>query len=171
MKISDMNEFKTAQDIVTAKPTDTVANTVQSMARANKGAAVVTNDEGGVAGVFTERDLLAEVIAQNKDPAKIAVSDVMTTDVITARADEFVADAINRIGDAPFRHFPILDAEGKITGILTERDFAAYTLSQALTRAAESTKETVSSWYQPFLIIAAAIIYTALIVFLVLNIV
>ena len=70
-------------------------------------------------------------------------------------------------GRPPFRHLPVLDDEGNVAGMITEGDFAAYTFSEAIHRTAETTKEAVTAWYQPFLILLAIAVYTLVIIMMV----
>lgn len=166
MRIAEMRELQSAQSVLTMSPDTTVLEAAEVMAATNNGAAIIAQNSK-ILGIFTERDLLIRVVAPGKDPARIALSDVMTPDVITASLNEQVVEAISRIDKAPFRHLPVLDDEGNVAGMITEGDFAAYTFSEAIQRTAEATKENVSAWYQPFLILTAIAVYTFVIIMMV----
>ena len=53
---------------------------------------------------------------------KTPVSDIMITDVVTIDPDAFVADAAKKMIDHKINVLPIIEADGKITGIITEKD-------------------------------------------------
>jgi CBS domain-containing protein len=168
MRIADMQEFHDVQSILTMAPEATVQEAATAMAATNNDAAIVARNSK-ILGIFTERDLLSRVVAPGKNPAELRLQDVMTKDVITARLNEQVAEAIGRIDKAPFRHLPVLDESGNVAGLINERDFAAYTFHKALHRTAETVREDVSAWYQPFLILLAIAVYTFIIVAMVSN--
>ena len=50
------------------------------------------------------------------------VRDLMTSEVITLRADENVSSFRDVLYDHGFRHVPVVDAEGNLIGLVTERD-------------------------------------------------
>ena len=54
--------------------------------------------------------------------SKTQVQDIMITDVVTIDPDAFVADAAKKMIDHKINVLPIIEADGKITGIITEKD-------------------------------------------------
>jgi CBS domain-containing membrane protein len=50
------------------------------------------------------------------------VRDLMASEVITLRADENVSSFRDVLYDHGFRHVPIVDEEGNLVGLVTERD-------------------------------------------------
>ena len=50
------------------------------------------------------------------------VRDLMTSEVVTLRADESVSSFRDVLYDHGFRHVPVVDDEGNLVGLLTERD-------------------------------------------------
>lgn len=90
-------------------------------------------DDGRVVGILSQRDLLrASVGGVNPGPAARArearileetfVRDVMRTNVMTARPDEAVAVAADRMIEGHFGALPVIDANGLLIGIVTEND-------------------------------------------------
>ena len=61
---------------------------------------------------FTRRAVLAAMKAR----------DVMTTDVETVQEDDEVSDVLTRLARVDFSGFPVLDEDGRLTGIVTEND-------------------------------------------------
>jgi CBS domain-containing protein len=50
------------------------------------------------------------------------VRDVMTTSVATLRADESIADAADEMADQKFGAMPVVDANGRLVGLLRDTD-------------------------------------------------
>ncbi len=51
------------------------------------------------------------------------VSERMSTDLITVRPEVLISDARNIMVENNIRHLPVVDGEGKLAGIVTDRDF------------------------------------------------
>lgn len=159
MLIADMPEMKRAPAVLTMPPESSVRDAAAAMAAAGTNAVIVTRNSH-IDGIFTERDLLNKVVAQSQDPSQLRLSDVMTRDVVTAQMNDQVAEALQLIDKASFRHMPVVDEQGHLTGMITEHDFATYTFGEAMHRAAATTKAAMTAWYQPFLIALSVAIYT-----------
>lgn len=83
--------------------------------------ALVVLDQGRLAGILSERDVIRRCVAQDADPATTPVEAAMTADPETVAADAGLADAIARLSAGGFRHLPVIDA-GHCIGILSIRD-------------------------------------------------
>jgi CBS domain-containing protein len=91
------------------------------------GVPVVDGDR--VAGIFTERDVLARVVAAGVDPAITPVSAVMTTSLVTADVNESHDVCMRRMQQARVRHLLVL-RQGRLCGILSMRDLLALELDE-----------------------------------------
>ena len=97
----------------------TLAEVAEALAADEIGALCVTED-GHLAGIVSERDVVAHV-AVGADPEHLTAADVMSNDLVTASPDESVLVAARRMEDAEIRHLPVLD-DGRIAGIMSMRD-------------------------------------------------
>ncbi len=84
------------------------------------GALVVVRGEK-VVGIFTERDILNRVVAQQRDPADTKVADVMTSPVTCASPDATRAECRHVMRTKRIRHLPVVDNE-KLVGIVSIGD-------------------------------------------------
>ena len=57
----------------------------------------------------------------------ITVNEIMTTDLHTLRDTASLADAIKLMGKRHIHHLPIIDAKGKLVGLVSHRDILAAT--------------------------------------------
>jgi CBS domain-containing protein len=97
----------------------TLSEVAEALAADEIGALCVTED-GRLAGIVSERDVVAHV-AVGADPAHLTAADVMSNDLVTASPDESFLVAARRMEEADIRHLPVLD-EGRIAGIMSMRD-------------------------------------------------
>ena len=84
------------------------------------GALVVTRGEK-VVGIFTERDILNRVVAQQRDPAGTVVRDVMTTPVACCAPGTSRAECRGVMRGRRIRHLPVVD-DDRLVGIISIGD-------------------------------------------------
>jgi CBS domain-containing protein len=163
MRVGDLRVFDDGASLVTVSGDVTIREAVGTMASARIGAVLVV-ENGRVAGIFTERDLMTKVVAGDREPATTRVADVMTRDVKTVKVDDAAIDCLETMDEGKFRHMPVVDDQGRPIGMLSQRDFVATTLPQALSLASQTARATVSKRYQPFAIAASVVAYTVVII-------
>ena len=80
-----------------------------------------------LAGIVSERDILARVVASGLDPATTPVADIMSTDLIVADIGECCDVCLQRMQQAHIRHLILLDRKqgGRFAGIVSLRDLLA----------------------------------------------
>jgi CBS domain-containing protein len=82
---------------------------------------ILVCDGDRLRGIFTERDLLARVVAAGCDPAQTRLAEVMTPDPETIEGAESVIEAVRRMDEGCYRHLPVLEG-GSIVGVVSMRD-------------------------------------------------
>jgi CBS domain-containing protein len=75
-----------------------------------------------VVGMLTDRDIVLGVVAADRDPHSTRVGDLMTKDVITARAQDSVLDLLSAMRRKGVRRIPITGPRGTLVGIVTLDD-------------------------------------------------
>ena len=106
---------------VSVSPRESVMRAVEKMTDAGVGAVVVIDDERLV-GIFTERDLLRNVVAERMSALDTPVSLVMTRRPHTVRSGQMnVNEAFEFMSKMHLRHLPMVDDEGKVIAILSIR--------------------------------------------------
>lgn len=61
---------------------------------------------------------------------ELRVRDLMTPKVVTVRPDDTIAMAHELMLDHRFRHLVVVDAEGDLVGLLTQRDLLRHSLTE-----------------------------------------
>jgi CBS domain-containing protein len=110
------------RDPVSVDAGASVADAARRMCDARVGAVLIL-EQGRLAGIFSERDLLTRVVAEGRSPDKTPVSEVATRPVATAPAGASLRQCAETLRDRGVRHLPIVDAGGKPVGVLSARDF------------------------------------------------
>ena len=86
------------------------------------GAVAVIDEHGIVAGMFTERDVLAKFALSGRDPKSVPVREMMSPMVEMATDETTPAEALTVMLERHYRHLPIVDDQGKVLGILSIRN-------------------------------------------------
>ena len=107
-------------NVVIASPRNTVADVV-AMMLANRVSAVVVVEDGAVAGIFTEHDIVARVVARRRDPHTVEVGEVMTREPFTVGPDATLGHALVLMHERSIRHLPVVE-NGRAIGIVCARD-------------------------------------------------
>src|SRR5262245_13567924 len=80
-------------------------------------------DEGRrVVGVLTDRDICIAAATRGSKPSDVPVRDVMSRDVATCRAGDDLHAALNTMKAYRVRRLPVLDADGRLAGIVSLND-------------------------------------------------
>jgi len=72
-------------------------------------------------GIVTERDILLKVIGEGKDPKKVKVGEIMSSPLITVKADDTIEEALKKMSIYGFRRLPVVGKNGKIVGMFAQR--------------------------------------------------
>jgi CBS domain-containing protein len=106
---------------VTTCPQATVGQVLDKMLRDNLGALLVTDTDGRLCGIFSERDLLTRVAGVHPCWEHIPVGDVMTRDPETVSLTDTLALALQKMDVGGYRHLPVVE-NGKPVGVISVRD-------------------------------------------------
>jgi CBS domain-containing protein len=102
-------------------PDASLADVIQHMRKTNIGYVLITDGDGRLMGIFTERDLLCKVAGQITDLSSIPISDLMTPNPTVLKPEEPIKHALFLMAHNGFRHIPLVDEEGRPHAITTVR--------------------------------------------------
>lgn len=100
----------------------TVENAIATMIDKAVGAVAVVDEQGVVAGMFTERDVLAKFALSGRDPRATPVRELMSPIVEMATEATTPSEALAVMLEQHYRHMPIVDQQGKLLGICSIRN-------------------------------------------------
>ena len=111
---------------VSARPEDSVAGVARLMKDNDIGPVPIVEDTSSkrLVGIVTDRDLAIKVIAAGRDPQTTPVRQVMTTNVITCRADDDIETALDAMATQQLRRIPVVDGDNRLVGIIAQADIA-----------------------------------------------
>ena len=110
------------QPLTVAKTTTTVNEALAMMAENDVGCALVTDEDGKLVGIFTERDLIRRACGKCPTLDKIKLDKVMTSDPTSLQSEDTLAFALNRMCEQGYRHVPIVDQDEKPSAFVSMRD-------------------------------------------------
>ncbi|HEY2882320.1 MAG TPA: CBS domain-containing protein [Pirellulales bacterium] len=110
--------------VLSISPKATLADVVQKLVKNNCGSLVVCPEDDctHMLGIVTERDILRACAEQQRTLAQMRVEEVMTRDLTTCMPQDSVQDAMGIMTERRIRHLPVVDADGKLVGIVSIGD-------------------------------------------------
>ena len=115
-----ISELISKQTLFVATPKSSVSEACALMKAGNVGAILVV--EGGrLCGIFTERDAVYRVLAEELEPHNTRLEQVMTPAPQTITPDRPFGHALHLMYEGGFRHVPVVDG-GRLVGMVSARD-------------------------------------------------
>ncbi|HYL25322.1 MAG TPA: CBS domain-containing protein [Burkholderiales bacterium] len=112
------------RDVVFIHGKRTVADASRLMRAHHVGCVVVVDDELSQrpVGMFTDRDVAVGVVALGLDPELTVVATVMRPGVACVLENESLARAVALMRDQGVRRLPVVDAAGRLAGLIAADD-------------------------------------------------
>ena len=113
------------REVVVAYRNMTITEAAKLMREHHVGSVVVVVDrlsERVPVGMLTDRDLTVGILAKELDSRLLKVGDVMSTELVTIREQDSIADALRLMREHGVRRVPVLTHSGALAGILTIDD-------------------------------------------------
>jgi predicted transcriptional regulator len=79
-----------------------------------------------LAGIVTDRDLALKVVAENRDPQSVRLEEIMSRQVVTCSPDSEAHEAMKKMSENQVRRIPIVDADNRLVGIISQADVARH---------------------------------------------
>jgi CBS domain-containing protein len=113
---------------VTVRPGTNIAECLRAIQRSGTSDSVfVTEPDGKLVGVLTERDIFGRLVGDAKDvDLAAAVETCMTTEPMTLRLDQHVRDAIDLMQTGRYRNVPVIDDDGMLVGVVRQVDILKF---------------------------------------------
>jgi CBS domain-containing protein len=108
------------ENVITVDPSTTVVDAAKKMIESKHGPLPVVEGDRPV-GVITDRDLVAYVVAQGRDPKGLTVSDLATRELVTIGPDEDLEQAIVMMRQHQLDRLLVIEGD-RLVGIVSEAD-------------------------------------------------
>ncbi len=119
MKVRDIM----SERVITIGQQEPVISAARLFKRYNLGALPVTDGEGRLRGMLTDRDIVIRCVASGLDPGSTEIREVMSRGVVTAAPGDEVSRAASSMGSGQVRRLPVVDG-GRLIGMLSLCDMA-----------------------------------------------
>jgi CBS domain-containing protein len=117
MKIKEM--MRVPVDAI--DPLTTVAAAAQKMRNEDVGCLLVGRRDRLV-GIVTDRDIVVRALANGKNACRELVWNVMSSEVLSCFDDQPVDEAVSIMAKHGIRRLPVIDRQGRLTGIISRSD-------------------------------------------------
>lgn len=119
------------KEVATAIPDETIRQAARRMAARNVGTLVILDSSGRPSGVVSDRDLMLQVLVEERNPDTTTVSEVMSTPVAAVHQRADIDDALREMAACRVRRMPVVDDAGKLTGIIALDDVLRFFAKEA----------------------------------------
>lgn len=113
------------RQVIICRPDDSIQIASELMRDNHVGDVIVVDHKEGKhfpIGILTDRDIVIEVLAEGVNLNDIAVKDVMSSNLISVKEDDFIIETIAKMRDKGIRRVPVVNREGSLEGILAVDD-------------------------------------------------
>ena len=111
------------QNPVRLKRSATVTEAAEKMAERDIGA-VLVEDDSGLVGMVTDRDITIRAVARGLDPNRTSLTEICSEQLFTVGPDDDLKQVIAVMRDKAVRRVPVVDRKGEAVGVLSLGDLA-----------------------------------------------
>jgi CBS domain-containing protein len=109
------------RNVISISADASVFDAIKMMADESIGSLVVLNEDGGLAGIVTERDYARKVIVKGRSSRDTRVAEIMTADVLTTGCDNTVNSCMETMSEKKLRHLPVVE-DGRVIAMISIGD-------------------------------------------------
>ena len=106
--------------VVTIEPGTSIVDAAKRMIQEEKGPLPIVEGDRPVA-IITDRDIIAHVVAEGRDPNSVSVDDVATRDLVTIGPDQDVNEARQLMDQHELDRVLVVEGD-RLVGIISEAD-------------------------------------------------
>jgi CBS domain-containing protein len=133
MKVEELIHAR--KDIYSIYDDATVHDAARYLREKQVRAVGVRDRQENLVGVISHSDISDQVAAENKCPAWMRVSEIMTTDLIVVPPETPLDECLRLMEKHGFFHLPVVDATGKYRGMVSVKDLLKVIASDEKARA------------------------------------
>jgi CBS domain-containing protein len=115
--------------VFSVAPTVTVYKAIELMSLKNIGGLLITDEQGHLLGIFTERDYARRLILKGKSSKDTSIGEIMTENPVTVSPDNSIEDCMKTMTNRFIRHLPVVD-DGELVGMISIGDVVRYIIEE-----------------------------------------
>ena len=130
-KVRNILEAKGSNEhnVFSVDPSTIVYSAIETMAQKNIGGVLIC-ENGKLVGIFTERDYARKLILKGKSSKDTPIGDLMTKNPFTVTVESTIEECMQLMSDRRIRHLPVLDMEGKLSGVISIGDVVRFIIEE-----------------------------------------
>lgn len=117
------------------EPGDSVSRVAGIMKREDVGSVPVveSHEDKKLIGIVTDRDLVVKILADGADIERATARDAMTPNPASCHESDPIDKAVKLMSERQVRRMPIVNDQGRLTGIIAQADVATRVSRDATT--------------------------------------
>jgi CBS domain-containing protein len=138
-----------SRPVAMCRSSDSLHSAARLMWDHDCGALPVTDDDGKLVGMVTDRDICMATYTQGRAPQTISVWDAMAKQVFSCHAADSLEAAEHLMGEKQVRRVPVVDDGNRPIGLLSMNDLARQGASSKKKDAQYEVLQTMATICQP----------------------
>jgi CBS domain-containing protein len=122
MKVRDVM----TKNVAFCRPENNLAEVTELMWKHRCGAVPIVVESGRVVGIITDRDICMALGTRNLKASNLTAADVSLPKYFACGPFEDIHDALQTMASQEVRRLPVVDADGKLVGILSIDDVVLF---------------------------------------------
>jgi CBS domain-containing protein len=137
------------KDVSSCNPGTNAAVATEIMWNRNCGVLPIVENDSGVIGIVTDRDLLIALGTSNRNAADLPVAEVMSKNLSLCAPGDNVRDALKTMAQQCLRRLPVVDRNGALKGTLSLSDIVLQADTDDLHEDLLTTMKAVCNHQKP----------------------
>jgi CBS domain-containing protein len=142
MKLAELIRGK-SHEIVKIRSDKSIAEAAIALTENKIGALLVEDQDGTIGGILSERDIVGGMAPHGADLHDVAVSELMTRDVIRCSPNDSINEAMAMMTDRRIRHLPVFDGD-ELVGFISIGDLVKCRIMEVQSEA-EALRQYIAS--------------------------
>ena len=108
--------------VIALRPDTDISNAAHFLSDQSIGVAAVIDQEDGMVGILSERDITRGLAEYGADVVNVRVDQLMTRKIVSCTPETSVEDAISLMHDNGIRHLPVMEDGKRLIAMISIRD-------------------------------------------------
>jgi len=110
--------------VVYIDPDENVLAALSKMRRRYLNSLIVNkNSENPEYGIITSTDICDKIVAQDRDPSKTSIQEIMTSPLISIGPNQSIFECAQLMSEHHIHHLPVMDEDQNVIGMISATDF------------------------------------------------
>lgn len=115
--------------VTTARPDTSLLDVAEKLAAKKIGAVIVVGENGTVAGIISERDIIRAIGDRGASALTLPVAEFMTRSVVSCSEASLIDELMEMMTKGRFRHLPVIE-DGALVGIISIGDVVKHHVAE-----------------------------------------